>query len=199
MVVGYDFGYGHLHSCGFSVVGSEWAVTAGHCGVRPSSSFTIGIHAQDEVTDDDKRFVIQVHTSSKLILKKTSLDDFTSPSLISVSCFYRPQGKVMFSHAFVILSTIGLMDIWSLLILVGFLATPSYNAVSTHPIGILSYCFFLFFVLEKWPKFLPFSYCGARVLYNRALLMAVILALTGLMHINERSVNMTPQHRSNSP
>ena len=75
-VVGYDFGYGHLHSCGFSVIGSEWALTAGHCGVGPSSSFTVGIHAQDEVTDDDKRFVTQVHTSSKLMLQKITLDVF---------------------------------------------------------------------------------------------------------------------------
>ena len=58
------------------MIGSEWALTAGHCGVGPSSSFTVGIHAQDEVTDDDKRFVTQVYTSSKLILKKTTLDDF---------------------------------------------------------------------------------------------------------------------------
>ena len=58
------------------MIGSEWALTAGHCGVGPSSSFTVGIHAQDEVTDDDKRFVIQVYTSSKLILKKITLDAF---------------------------------------------------------------------------------------------------------------------------
>ena len=35
------------------------------------------------------------------------------------SIYYRPQGKVMFSHSSVILFTIGLVDTWSLLILVG--------------------------------------------------------------------------------
>ena len=48
-------------------------------------------------------------------------------------CFscYQPQGKVMFSQASVILSTIGLMDTRSLLILVGY-------SVGTHPTGMLS-------------------------------------------------------------
>ena len=40
------------------------------------------------------------------------------PNFFSVLFFYRPEGKVMFSHASVILSTIGLMAAGSLLILV---------------------------------------------------------------------------------
>ena len=51
--------------------------------------------------------------------------------------FYRPQGKVLFSQASVILSTIGLMPTWSLLILVGYSVT-CYGAVGTHPTGMLS-------------------------------------------------------------
>ena len=66
LVVGVDYGDGHDHWCGFSVIGSEWAVTAAHCGVGTSSSFTVRIHAQDEVTDEDKRFVTQVRSSFKL-------------------------------------------------------------------------------------------------------------------------------------
>ena len=60
------------------------------------------------------------------------------------SCFkkqpvnvYRPQGKVMFLQASVILSTIGLMLTWSLLILVGYSVT-CYGAVGTHSAGMLS-------------------------------------------------------------
>ena len=53
--------------------------------------------------------------------------------------FYRPQGKVMFSHTSVILFTIDLMDTQSLLILVSYSVTPCYGAVSTHPTGMLSY------------------------------------------------------------
>ena len=54
--------------------------------------------------------------------------------------FYRPQGKVMFSHAFVILSTSGHMPTQSLLILVGHSVT-CYGVVGMHPTGMLScYC-----------------------------------------------------------
>ena len=49
----------------------------------------------------------------------------------------------MFSHASVILFTIGLMDTQSLLILVGYSFTPCYGAVGTHPTGMLS-CYNLF-------------------------------------------------------
>ena len=51
------------------------------------------------------------------------------------STCYRPQGKVMFSHASVILFISGLMDTQSLLILVGYSVTPCYG---THPPEILS-------------------------------------------------------------
>ena len=59
---------------------------------------------------------------------------------VSDSHYYRPQGKVMFSQASVILFTIGLMATWSLLILVGYSVTahPFYGAVGTHPTGMLS-------------------------------------------------------------
>ena len=58
-------------------------------------------------------------------------------------CFscYQPQGKVMFSQASVILSTIGLMDTRSLLILVGY-------SVGTHPTGMLS----CFYCNDAWKK-----------------------------------------------
>ena len=59
--------------------------------------------------------------------------------------FNRPQGKVMFSHMSVILFTIGLMDTQSLLILVNYSDTPCYGVVGTHPTGILSCFFFVFF------------------------------------------------------
>ena len=45
--------------------------------------------------------------------------------------FYRPQGKVMFSQASVILSTIGLMPTRSLLILVGY-SVNCYSVVSVR-------------------------------------------------------------------
>ena len=54
----------------------------------------------------------------------------------------------MFSHASVILFTIGLMDTQSLLILVGYSVTPSYSAVSTHPTGMFS-CFYIILMLTK--------------------------------------------------
>ena len=54
--------------------------------------------------------------------------------------FYRPQRKVMFSQASVILSTIGLMSTRSLLILVGY-SVACYGAVGTHPTGMLSCSF----------------------------------------------------------
>ena len=56
----------------------------------------------------------------------------------NVHNFYRTQGKVMFSHASMILFTIGLMDTRSLLILVGYLVSPCYG-VGTHPTGIHSF------------------------------------------------------------
>ena len=43
----------------------------------------------------------------------------------------------MFSHASVILFTIGLMDTWSLIILVGYSVNPCYGAVGAHPTGML--------------------------------------------------------------
>ena len=51
-----------------------------------------------------------------------------------------PRGATTYylvSHASVILFTIGLMDTWSLLILVGYSVTPRYGAVGTHPTGML--------------------------------------------------------------
>ena len=45
---------------------------------------------------------------------------------------YRPQGKTMFSHASVILFTIGLMDTWSLLFLIGY-------SVTAHPYRLLGH------------------------------------------------------------
>ncbi len=50
-IAGFNFGGGHIHNCGFSVVGSEWAITAAHCGTRPGTSFAVGAHALDEVTE----------------------------------------------------------------------------------------------------------------------------------------------------
>ena len=59
------------------------------------------------------------------------------------SFYYRPQGKVMFSQASVILSTIGLMATRSLLILVTLRSVASY-------IGILS-CFIMYLRKLHWP------------------------------------------------
>ena len=53
--------------------------------------------------------------------------------------YYRPQGKVMFSQVSVILSTIGLMDTRSLLILVGYSVT-----VPARSVRILVECFLVF-------------------------------------------------------
>ena len=64
---------------------------------------------------------------------KTSSSWMLLPACAPTSHLYQPQGKVMFSHASVILFTIGLRDTWLLLILVDYLVTPCHGAVSTHP------------------------------------------------------------------
>ena len=61
---------------------------------------------------------------------------------------YWPQGKVKFSQASVILSTISLMPTRSLLILVGYSVT-CYSVVSTHHTGMLS-CFTCVCVFTGW-------------------------------------------------
>ena len=63
---------------------------------------------------------------------------FENIDLLVETIYYRPHGKVMFSQASIILSTIGLMPARSLLILVGYLVT----AVGTHPTGMLTCAFY---------------------------------------------------------
>ena len=58
-----------------------------------------------------------------LLLAVLSSEMYVFSPVAETGPCYRPQGKVMFSQASVILSTIGLMPTGSLLILVGFSVT----------------------------------------------------------------------------
>ena len=84
---------------------------------------------------------------------------FTFSSDDSSLCrvYYQSQGKLMFSQASVILSTIGLVPTWPLLILFGYLVT-CYGAVGTCPNGMLS-CLIL--------KFGKVKHCACRKRFKK--------------------------------
>ena len=79
-------------------------------------------------------------------MMKNTVSDISDGRVLLKYYYYRPQGKAIFSQASVILSTIGLMPTWSLLILVGYSVTCC-GAVFTHPTGMLS-CWIAYFFMN---------------------------------------------------
>ena len=85
---------------------------------------------------------------------------------------YRPQGKVMFSHVSVILSTIGLMATWSLLV-------PQRGRYAFLLFLLSSYPFFLSYI---WDVNLPYHFIRTtRSGVNRSLFFCSLTFCTGFV------------------